>query len=145
MNWYLRPRKGANPFNPSELASGLYGLVDDANQISVATDEFGLYGIRQEAATWGYGPDGKPSQVGAVANCLRFVTYCFRTVAADYSREEKIEMALGEGLRKEAIAKMEVQAERDLALQRRGIEMQKVAAVIDAPVRSAASRRLGRR
>lgn len=132
MNWYLSESK-------------LKGLVDDPYQLAVATDSRGLYAYRQEGMTWGYNQKGEPSKVGAVLACLQMITYCFRTQPTDYSKEEKLEMAMPVALKLETLDAMTVSSERDLAITRRIMEEKKIRAQIDAPVRSAARLRLGRR
>jgi len=144
MDWYLSERDTPSPFNSDLKATGMYGLIADPEQLLVAVDEFGLRSARQEFATWNYTDKGEPSAVGAVLECLRMICYCFRTVPAELSRVEKIEAALGESIRTQAIKAETNPAIVDQLLTRRMIELQSVEQEIDRPVRNRASR-FGRR
>lgn len=144
LDWYLSERETASPFNSEIKATGLYGMIVDPYQYAVAVDEFGLRSMRQEFATWNYTDKGEPSAVGAVLECLRMICFCFRTVPAELSRVEKIEAALGESIRTEAIKAETNPAIVDQLLTRRMIELQSVEQEIDRPVRNRASR-FGRR
>lgn len=102
LNWYLLPREKPNPFNSVEKASGLYLLVQDW-QLSFAVDAKGLYNLRQEFQTWGYNEKNEPSAIGQVAECLRMVTYEFRTRAKPLTDFEKRELKLPEELREKTL------------------------------------------
>jgi hypothetical protein len=135
LNWYLKPTEAENPFNPVEKAAGLYALVADEGQLSAATDEYGLYALRQEAATWGYNDKGEPSAVGAVMDCLRMCVRGFRTVQAGLSVEERIDERVGPKLSVEAIAAIDDPDQRDTAITKRMMETKKAARDIGRPVR----------
>ena len=135
LDWYLRSGSAPSPFNPIESASSLYALVSDPTQLSAAHNEYGLYALRQEARTWAFNDRHEPNEIGAVLNCLRMVTFAFRTYPTDFTREEKIERALDSTLQLETIRAMPQSAEKDGTIQRRLIETKRVTAAIDAPVR----------
>lgn len=120
LNWYIGEGK-------------LKGLIT-SDQLVVAADSRGLYAFRQEAMTWGYNQKGEPNGVGAVLDCLRLLTHNFRTMPADFTREEKIEMAMPQYLKTEHIQTMPEHA-RDLALSRRQIEEKRITKEMDAPIR----------
>lgn len=69
----------------------------------------------------------------------------FGATVSDFTREEKIEMALPDTLKIEVIDAIQLTDERDYALQSRLQERKKIETKMDAPVRSAAQGRLGRR
>lgn len=127
LDWHLLPTENAvNTFNNhGTLDTKLFGLIADPKQMSVAQDEFGLIAFRQEAMTWHYDDKGKPSKVGAVLDCLRMVTYCFRTVSTPLTREQKIEANLAPQLQVETLASMPDGDEKDGLLQRRQMELSK--------------------
>jgi hypothetical protein len=117
-NWYLKPKDHDHPFNEFEQAAGLYFLISDG-QFDKAADEFGLPAARQEIATWNYNDKGEPTAVGAVLDCLRMVTFSFRTIATPLSQEEKREAALPARLQKEAVELIEdPELKERLTLQR---------------------------
>lgn len=146
LNFYLKPRPGViNPFTEREQGCGLYALIGDTRQFAAATDEYGLYSFRQEASTWGFTDKGEPSQAGAVLDCLRMVTYCFRTSAAPKTLEEKVEDRIGKKLTVAAIEAMPDSDVRDNTIAKRIMEEAKVRAALTRPVRSAASSRFGRK
>lgn len=61
-NWYVQNEK-------------LIGLGDLPN-------------IKQEAATWGFSDKGEPNGIGQVWDCLRMITYAFRTTATEKTELE---------------------------------------------------------
>lgn len=131
LNWYLQPSNNLNPFSLGEKASNLYYFNDQTS-------------LRQEFFTWGF-DKGEPSKIGAVADCLRMVTYSFRTYATDYTIEEQIERAMPETLRVDALAAMPMSHEKDSMLQSRLKQEREIRQQMNTPIRSAASQRLGRR
>lgn len=90
LNWYLGQSLAKHPFYEGERAVGLYLIVDDA-QLSVASNPSGLVNLRQEFSTWGFNDKGEPSQVGQLAECLRMVTYNFKTYAEPLTDNELVE------------------------------------------------------
>jgi predicted phage terminase large subunit-like protein len=100
-NWYLLDGED-NVFGNSRL----YGIVAD-DQLSVATDSHGLKHLRQEAVTWGYTDKQVPSAIGHVWDCLRMVTYSFRTKMQRLSAPEKHDREMADkGLGYDVIEKL---------------------------------------
>ena len=113
MNWYIDGR--------------LFGLIDQT-QLTVASDEDGLINLRQEASTWGYNDKGEPNQIGAVADCLRMVSYRFKTISKGMTMEERVHAAIPESAvqmltdaktaNEKLVAQMTYEFERDFAEQK---------------------------
>ena len=131
------PTAGITEINWYGQNGALVGIVDDVDQLDVAKDSKGLVSVRQEALTWGFNDKGLPNGVGQVWDDIRMIAYAFRTVATDYSFEEKLEQRMPEPLRTETIAAMPQGVERDGTLLRRGIEERRVRQEMEAPVRRA--------
>lgn len=129
------PTAGITEINWYGQNGALVGIVDDVDQLDVAKDAKGLVSVRQEALTWGFNDKGLPNGVGQVWDDIRMIAYAFRTVATDYSFEEKLEQRMPEALRIETIAAMPQGVERDGTLLRRGIEEKRVRQEMQAPVR----------
>jgi len=145
LNWYLKPNGKENPFNPVEGGANLYGLIADPKQLSAATDEYGLYAVRQEASTWGFNDKGEPSPVGSVLNCLAMICYAFRTTEAGLTVEEKIEEAMSPKLTVAAIANIIDPDQQDTALTKRRMEVERLEKEMLRPVRGAHVARFSRR
>jgi hypothetical protein len=145
LDWYLKATAEDSPFGTGEKDAGLYGLVMDEKQISVANDVFGLYAFRQELATWFYDDKKKPTKVGAVLECVRMVTYAFRTSPVGLTDKEKVEDALPEALRVEAIEAMPESPDKDSMITRRNLEISKAMKDVNKPVQGAHSKRFARR
>lgn len=106
-NWYMMPRDGFNPFGSNGNANkttGLYALIQDS-QLSEAIDASGLISFRQEIATWGHDKDGNPTKIGEVLDCLRMVTFRFRTQATGLTELETVEAAMPEAYKVAAMLK----------------------------------------
>lgn len=88
MNWYMLPYEQAHPFNELEQATRMMFLVPD-EQFAVPINEYGLYSARQEIKTWGYNDKGEPSGVSAVLDCLRMLTFQFRTNSEPLTIQEE--------------------------------------------------------
>lgn len=69
---------------------GLIGIVDDPEQMQVATDGRGLSAVRHEAGAWGFKENGEPNGIGQVWDCIRMIAYQFRTWATPLSKTEQI-------------------------------------------------------
>lgn len=82
LNWYFTPRPVQSPFNEFQQAAGIYLAVKDGQEVE-ADDEDGLYSLRQEIQTIGFDSKGEPSKASAVLDCLRMVTFAFRTNATE--------------------------------------------------------------
>ena len=132
MNWYLKPRPETSPFDATEQAAGIYGLISDETQASVAQNSLGLHGFLQESATWGFNEKGIPTQIGAVLECLRMVTFYFRTMASDFSTEEKLEKAMPYNLSVEALDAVQDDNQRAMLLQGRLMKIKEVKKSITA-------------
>jgi hypothetical protein len=145
LDWYLSPMEADSVFNPGERDTRLYCLIHDSEQLSAAVDEFGLKNLRQEFQTWGYDKNNEPNAIGAVVDCLRMVTYCFRTVAAPLNRQERVEASLDPQLRAESLAQIPNSPIKDQLLTRRMIEIQTVTRDVEKPVRGAHTTRFARR
>lgn len=146
LDWYCLSRKDIPSAFEDQLDSvGLYALIADPSQIAVARDEYGLVSMRQEFATWNLNEKGEPNGIGAVLDCLRMITYCFRTSATPLNRTEQIEEALSPALRTDSIQQVEDLNLKTQLLQRRMIEVKKVEKTIDAPVRGPGTGRWRRR
>lgn len=80
-----------------------------------------------------------------VHNCIRGYSVNWNRDPDGHTYEEKVELALPEGLRQEKIAEMADLQARDGAMARRMIEEQKVRRDMDAPIRGVAMTRFRRR
>lgn len=101
LNWYLLPKDEASPFVPYEKASSIYFLTDrDQLGVPVKGMQNGFYYVRQEMASWGFDDRGKPAKNGGVLDCLRMITYKFRTYAEPLTLEEEYEMIVTSHLKK---------------------------------------------
>ncbi len=97
LNWYLLPKESAHPFNHFENAAGLYFLIaDDEFDAPSSSESNGMYAIRQEIKTWGYDERGEPSKVGGVLDCLRMITYYFRTYSEPLTMLEELHRLIPE-------------------------------------------------
>lgn len=97
LNWYLKEKPEAHPFYYGEKAANISFIVD-RDEITAADgpDSDGLYWCRQEARTWGFNDKGEPTGVGGVLDCLRMITYYFRTYSEPLTQREKIDLLLDE-------------------------------------------------
>lgn len=87
-----------------------------------------LPNIKQEAATWGFNERGEPNGIGQVWECLRMITYAFRTRAIGLSPQEQFEKEMLEkGLALDAINEVESEQDKLALLQVRTIESRKFA------------------
>ncbi len=146
LDWYWKVRPGTvNPFDPELPGVGMYALITDLAQMTAATDEFGMYSLRQEARTWSFNDRGEPNAIGGVMDCLRMVTARFRTAAQPLSVVEAIEASLDENLRLETLNEMPNSATKDSLIQRRNIELSKAQQTVGRPVRPPHVSRFGRR
>lgn len=146
LDWYWKVRPGTvNPFDPELPGVGMYALITDIAQMTAATDEFGMYSLRQEARTWSFNDRGEPNAIGGVMDCLRMVTARFRTAAHPLSVVEAIEASLDENLRLETLNEMPNSAAKDSLIQRRNIELSKAQQTVGRPVRPPHVSRFGRR
>lgn len=144
LDWHMLPTGGVSPFGlPDDTR--LYGLIHDKDQLADATDEFGLVAFRQECLTAGLNEKGLPSGVAQVLDCVRMVTYAFRTVSAPLTKGEQVEAALAPVLRAETIAAMPDSHEKDSAMTRRNLEVAKIEKDLDKPVRGPHSAKFARR
>lgn len=150
----LRDMERPHPFNP--VLNGrplLYVIVDDAEYINPKTDA-GMVRFRAEAPTirWDTPKSGEhPLKLVPYAlfndafDTVRSAAAKYFPVQADYSYEEKVELAMPDNLKMAAIEAIPTQDQRDTALTRRLLTQTKIRKEMDAPVRGAASRLLGRR
>lgn len=132
LNWYLQPGEEKSAFNELEKETNLYFLVHDF-QIDVATDANGLRAARQEAHTWAFNDKGEPSAVGNVLDCLRMVTYAFKTRAAPLTMTERIEAALKPQNRADAIEAVEDERTKLARLNSRRKEIETVSKQLNRP------------
>lgn len=143
-----------NPFNPSLFGHpSLYIIVDDAELYNPQTDA-GMLRIRQEAPMYKWAtPKSGDTPATLVPHALfndaldyaREAAVNYFPTQADYSREEKIEMAMPANLTMEAVDAIQLTDDRDYMLQARLKQMKQIERDMDKPVRSAAMSRLGRR
>lgn len=146
LDWYLKARPGTvNPFDPEMPGVGMYALITDLAQMAAATDELGMYSLRQEARTWSFTDKGEPNAIGGVMDCLRMITARFRTAAQPLTVVEKIEASLDENLRLETLDEMPNSPTKDSLIQRRNLELRKAQADIGGPVRPPHVSRFSRR
>ncbi len=97
LNWYLLPKETEHPFNYLEKAAGLYLLVDRDELVGpLDKDSNGLYWTRQELRTLGFNERGEPSLVAATLDCLRMVTYYFRTYSEPLTLNEEFNALIPE-------------------------------------------------
>ena len=149
LNWYLKPNGKDHPFSEIEKeGANLYGLIADPTQLMAATDEYGLYAVRQEASTWGFNDKGEPSAVGSVLDCLSMICYAFRTSETGLTVDEKVEEAIkvkSPNLQLSVINAMPDQDQRDTATTKRMMEEKRIRQELDRPVRGAHAGRFARR
>lgn len=87
-----------------------------------------LPNVKQEAATWGFNDKGEPNGIGQVWDCLRMITYAFRTRAIGLSPQEQFEKEMLEkGLALDTINEVESEQDKLALLQVRTIESRKFA------------------
>jgi len=126
MRHFLRPDYSQpNPFKPGENGlAGWYFIVDD-DQVEEARDDRGLKLLREQFPQWSWRNVGltetglqadKPMKVfDDIGNSLMMLFSHFSLGPTPYTAEEKQEMALSKGLRREDIEKMAPQ-QADYAL-----------------------------
>lgn len=139
LDWYLGARGEVGGIFGT-VPSGFYALIADPAQISVPTNEYGFYSLRQEFATWAFNDKGEPNAIGSVLDCLRMIAYNFRTVPAPLTKQQEIEERLGVAVRAETIAAITDPAERDRRLQRRMLDITSVAKEVEGPQRTGRTR-----
>ncbi len=131
----------------------MYIIVDDAELFNPQTDA-GMLRIRQEAPMYKWATPKSGDDPATLAPHALFndaIDYVREAAAnyfptqEDYTREEKIEIAMPDALKVESIQAIPTQDARDLAIQARLLEAKKIIKIMDTPVRSAAANRLGRR
>lgn len=150
----IRETDKPNPFNPDLFGHpSLYIIVDDNERFNPQTDA-GMVRIRQEAPAYKWAtPKSGEAPATLVPYALfndamdyaREAAVNYFPTLADFTREEKIEMAMPDSLKVDIIGAMPTQDMRDLASQARLMERKKIEKRMDAPVRSAASGLLRRR
>lgn len=149
LNWYLKPNGKDHPFSEvKQEGANLYGLIADPHQLMAATDEYGLYAVRQEASTWGFTEKGEPSAVGSVLDCLSMICYAFRTSETGLTVDEKVEEAIkvkSPNLQLSVINAMPDQDQRDTATTKRMMEEKRIRQEMNLPVRGAHANRFARR
>lgn len=149
LNWYLKPNGKDHPFSEIEKeGANLYGLIADGSQLMAATDEYGLYAVRQECSTWGFNDKGEPSAVGSVLDCLSMICYAFRTSETGLTLDEKVEEVIkvkSPNLSVTAIAAIDDRDQRDTATTKRMMEEKRIRQELNAPVRGAHAGRFARR
>jgi predicted phage terminase large subunit-like protein len=97
LNWYLLPKEVAHPFNYLEEATGLYLLVDkDEFAAPLDKNSNGLYWTCQELRTLGFNDKGEPSLIAATLDCLRMITFYFRTYSEPLTLEEEFQRLIPE-------------------------------------------------
>lgn len=139
----LRDLDKPNPFAPELFGRPLLiTIVDDAEYQNPKTDA-GMIRWRQEAPTihWNMPKSGEvPTTLtpyplfNDAFDTVRAAAAKYFPSQADFTREEKIEMAMPQYLRTEHIQAMPDHA-RDLALSRRQIEEKKIVKALDTPIR----------
>jgi phage terminase large subunit-like protein len=97
-NWYLLPKEEAHPVNQMEQAAHLYFLIPETEfDAPVKPSDpaqavlSGFYHARQEVKTWGYDDKGDPTKIGGVLDCLRMITFKFRSYAEPLTLQEEYE------------------------------------------------------
>lgn len=86
LNWHFLPRNEPHPFNPGERAAGIYFLKEKDDSLLAA---------RQESVLWKFNEKGEPQPFGGVVmNCVRMITFAFRTFAGRLTNEEREEKSL---------------------------------------------------
>ena len=105
----------------------------------------GLARLRFEIPLYSHRNQGNSKIDDDMIDGWRGLKATFGVSPADYTREEKIEIAMPDALKVESIQAIPTQDARDLAIQARLLEAKKIIKVMDTPVRSAAASRLGRR
>jgi len=151
-----------NPFNDDEeLDTGwnigkptLYYIVDDEQEV-FAQDDKGLKLFRDQVSTWEYVPvklteSGQTMQKPAKVNedhcdVVKSIIAFFGARAADFSYEEKVEIAMHPTLRTVVLDAMPDSPDKASLMQRRLLEEVKVRQELSKPVRSAGVSRFARR
>lgn len=124
MNWYAKERV-SGVTGVSGVRSGLQFVGDDVIGIAEA-----------EALVWRYSDKGKPNGMGAVLDCLRMMSYAFRTVTIPLTVDERVEAALPERLRADVLREMPADDEaKDTLLTRRRLEVERVRDQVGRPKR----------
>ncbi len=83
LNWFYLPRNEASPFNEGEKSAGIYYLKNK---------ESDLLSARQESVLWKFNDKGEPQEYGGIImDCVRMITFGFRTLATELTESEIIE------------------------------------------------------